>query len=562
MFGTPTIKCAADSHAGRERTNNEDRYYLNAELGIFFVVDGVGGHAAGEVAADVAVKVMRARLERQIGEVRERIIEGVTLANNEIYRLAQDNENWAGMACVLTAAVIQGNQVTIGHVGDTRLYKIRNSQIKKITPDHSPVGELEDSGQISEIEAMAHPRRNEILRDVGSREHTPDDENFIDIIETPFESDCALLICSDGLSDLVTSEQMLHVIKHHAGSRSRVVRQLIESANRAGGKDNITAVLVEGEQFGAKLRKEGRKRRTSTASPEQTKPSVDQSEQPATVPTPAPKRRSRWRMLTSRWTILLLGAIMGIVLVNYRPELMIRSGMVKGTRARVHFVGKDGSATFTTIGDALKQANAGDTIVVGPGDYLESIRLKNGVTLVSQIPRQAILRLPAGSRENVVAVADRLSGGRFAGFRIEGTADPSGIGLQITDSQFEVDDVEISACGFAGVEISGASTPTLRTSHIHDNLGSAIVISNSATPRLVQNRIVNNGRGSVARPEIDIVRGQPELVWNVISGDIESISGLASEHQKKVVDNNFFRPRDSRQSLQGSISSEPETVKQ
>jgi PPM family protein phosphatase len=563
MFGTASFKCAGDSHAGLERSNNEDRFYLNPQLGIFLVVDGVGGQAAGEVAADIAVRVLRARLERQIGAVRERLVEGVTLANNEIYRLAQENPDWTGMACVLTAAVIEAGRATIGHVGDTRLYKIHNSQIKKITNDHSPVGQLEDAGQLSEVEAMAHPRRNEVLRDVGSCQHTPDDENFIDIIEAPFEPDCAVLLCSDGLSDLVTSEQILHVVKHNAGSRSRAVRQLIELANGAGGKDNITALLIEGEQFAAKLRKESRKPSTTAATSDQTILVADSAPQTAPTIETTARPRLRSRILRHHWTHLflglLIGTLIGIALVNFRHELLVRSPKVDNSGFKVHFVDKNGSAGFVSIGEALKQANPGDTIVVAPGDYAEPIRLKEGVTLVSQVSRQAVLRLGADSTENVVANADKINSGRLAGFRIEGASGPYGIGLQIRDSHLEVDDLEISDAGFAGISISGASTATLRTSHVHDNDGSGIVISDRATPRILQNRIVNNGQRTPTSPEIDILqRGQPELSWNVISGNgIDSISGLAVEQRIRVLETNFFRPRELRQSVQGTTRTVP-----
>ena len=109
------------------------------------------------------------------------------------------------MACVLTVAVVENGRATIGHVGDTRLYKLRDDRIEKVTRDHSPVGEREDSKELSELQAMRHPRRNEVYRDVGSEPHEPDGPEFVDIEEIPFETDAALLLCSDGLSDLVES---------------------------------------------------------------------------------------------------------------------------------------------------------------------------------------------------------------------------------------------------------------------------------------------------------------------------------------------------------------------
>ncbi len=166
---------------GFVRSNNEDRIYVDDGRGFYLVVDGMGGQEAGEQAAAIAVERIRARLERQTGTVEQRIREAITLANNNIFENAQSKPEWRGMACVLTAAVIEDGQVTIGHVGDSRLYRLKRGSIEKITHDHSPVGEREDRGEITEAEAMNHPRRNEVYRDVGSQEHTPDDEDFIEI---------------------------------------------------------------------------------------------------------------------------------------------------------------------------------------------------------------------------------------------------------------------------------------------------------------------------------------------------------------------------------------------
>src|SRR5215211_5863262 len=124
MLMAATIRSAGESDKGRVRENNEDRLHLDPERGIFVVVDGIGGEAAGEVAAATAVEVLRKRLERDSGAPEERIREAIALANNAIYEKAQSDEALRGMACVLTVACVNGGLVSIGHVGDTRLYKI------------------------------------------------------------------------------------------------------------------------------------------------------------------------------------------------------------------------------------------------------------------------------------------------------------------------------------------------------------------------------------------------------------------------------------------------------
>ena len=142
------LKCAGASDTGRVRNNNEDAWHIDADRGIFLVVDGIGGQAAGEKAAEIAVERVRARLERQTGATEQRIREAITLANNEILRAAHENPEWEGMACVLTLAVLENGSAVVGHVGDSRLYQIRGGEIRKITHDHSPVGEREDSRRV------------------------------------------------------------------------------------------------------------------------------------------------------------------------------------------------------------------------------------------------------------------------------------------------------------------------------------------------------------------------------------------------------------------------------
>ncbi len=234
---------------GRLRTENQDRSYSDDARGLFLVVDGLGGHAAGEKAAETALEVIPAELARQDGHIKERIRSAITSANNRIYALAAETEAWRGMACVLTVAMIEDDKVVIGHVGDSRLYLIWNGAIRKLTSDHSPVGEREDRGELSEQEAMQHPRRHEVFRDVGSRPRDVDDPEFVEIKEFSFKPDAAILLCSDGLSDLVTSAGMAEIIERYHGDPEKVARELVDAANRAGGKDNVTAVFVAGGEF-------------------------------------------------------------------------------------------------------------------------------------------------------------------------------------------------------------------------------------------------------------------------------------------------------------------------
>ena len=178
-----------------------------------------------------------------------RVRASVAAANNRIYDAARENPELAGMACVLTLALVEGERVTVGHVGDSRLYLIGSGTIRKVTSDHSPVGEAEDAGEIGEEEAMAHPRRNEVFRDVGSLPRPADEPEFIEVCHCELPNGAAMLLCSDGLSDHLTSRRIREIAERYAGDAAQTARHLVDAANQAGGRDNITAVFVAGPAF-------------------------------------------------------------------------------------------------------------------------------------------------------------------------------------------------------------------------------------------------------------------------------------------------------------------------
>src|SRR5271154_4941260 len=249
MFATAQLWGGGNSAVGRKRAENEDRFFIDARRGIFLVVDGLGGHAAGERAAEIAVDILSTRLSRRTGGSDKRIQEAFALASTAIFEAASHHPEWAGMACVATAVLIEEDQVTVGHVGDSRLYLLTPGKIEKITRDRSPVGELEDSQRLSEDAAMRHPRRSEVYRDLGSTAHTPNDTDFVEIHSFALPQPGALLLCSDGLTDQLTAADIRYLIEHHAGNPDKAARALVDAANEAGGKDNVTVVLVETESY-------------------------------------------------------------------------------------------------------------------------------------------------------------------------------------------------------------------------------------------------------------------------------------------------------------------------
>jgi serine/threonine protein phosphatase PrpC len=245
------LGCGAASDRGRVREQNEDRYWVDAERGAFLVVDGIGGQAGGERAAETAVAAISAMV-RDAGEgtaPAELVSVAIAAANNCIYTEAREHPELTGMACVLTLALVEGEQVTIGHVGDSRLYVIADGAIRKVTSDHSPVGQVEDAGELTEAEAMAHPRRNEVFRDVGSRPRAADEGEFVEICRCELPGDGAMLLCSDGLSDHLTSRRIQEIAERYDGDATETARRLVEAANEAGGRDNITVVFVAGPAY-------------------------------------------------------------------------------------------------------------------------------------------------------------------------------------------------------------------------------------------------------------------------------------------------------------------------
>lgn len=243
--------CAAGTDVGRQRDNNEDSFIFDAEHGFFLVVDGMGGHDQGEVAAKIAAETIQTGIRKIENSAAVRLHDSIILANNAVHQYAAKNSLNTG--CVLTALLIENNVAAVGHVGDTRLYKICRGVINKLTADHSFVGELEDAGGMSEKRLMEHPRRNEVTRCVGIEEKSFEGEDFVDIFQIDFESNAAFLLCSDGLSDLLSAAHTLEIVENNVESPPDIVAKLIEKANEAGGKDNITVVFIGGKDFAGEV---------------------------------------------------------------------------------------------------------------------------------------------------------------------------------------------------------------------------------------------------------------------------------------------------------------------
>jgi serine/threonine protein phosphatase PrpC len=510
MSTLTTIAAAGATDAGLQREVNEDRFHVDEARGLFMVIDGVGGQAAGGRAADVALGMLRERLARETGPVRERVREAITVANNEIHRLAATRVEWAGMACVLTVAVVKDGTATIGHVGDTRLYKLRDGRIEKVTRDHSPVGEREDAQEISELDAMRHPRRNEVYRDVGSELHAPDDPEFVDVHEIRFEPGDALLLCSDGLTDLVDSASILHTVSDHAGNPQAVVRGLIDAANAAGGKDNVTAVYVE-----------------------------NAVESAAVLPSHTAPRR--WVFVLGT-VILVLFLLAGFIVyrTGYVPSLDWPTA-VASLNPQTQTVRADQS-----IAAAVSRAQPGTEIVVEPGEYRERVTLTRNIRLVSRVPRGATIRLPAtasDTRPDPAVLTTGSASGSLVGFRIVGDSQtPLSIGILVEGSGVSLVNVEVSGASTAAVSFARGSAGELMASDIHDNPGAALAIQAGARPRITHNVFNRNGLSQNTPAAFTVDKDAvPFLQQNVFLGlrpDVFSTFDQAT--RLKVEQDNWF----------------------
>jgi serine/threonine protein phosphatase PrpC len=230
------------SDTGRQRRGNEDAYFARAPL--FAVADGMGGAQAGEVASRLAVEVLEQGLPEGSGSIEERLRARVREANARINAVGQADDQRAGMGTTLTVAHVGEDELTVAHVGDSRLYRLRDSAFERLTDDHTLVDELVRQGKLTPQEADEHPQRSIITRALG-----PETGVEADSRTWPARAGDVYLICSDGLTSMVEEARVGELVAG-APSLAAAGRALIEAANEAGGRDNITVVLFRLEEVG------------------------------------------------------------------------------------------------------------------------------------------------------------------------------------------------------------------------------------------------------------------------------------------------------------------------
>jgi len=326
------------SDVGRQRSANEDSF---VEAPPFFAVaDGMGGAKAGEVASKIAADAFDEAGEPPAeGEAQLRDI--AQSANRRIYDLAQAEESRRGMGTTLTAALVGEDEVSLGHVGDSRAYLLRDGELEQLTRDHSLVAELERTGQIGPGEAEHHPQRSIITRALG-----PERDVDVDTYTVAGRADDVFLLCSDGLTSMISSDEVASILRS-AATLDEAANSLVRSANQSGGKDNITVVLfrlgeeesgaVGDQTIAGGLHADDVRAAAApaTAAPPPTR--SREPEPPRTTTTAAPARPRRRRGRARR----ALGGLVALLVVA-----AIFGGLYLASR-QVYFVGTDDGGLVT-----------------------------------------------------------------------------------------------------------------------------------------------------------------------------------------------------------------------
>ena len=237
-----SLRSIALTDTGRRRRHNEDAYVCDPPL--FAIADGMGGAQAGEIASHLAAtSVQHAEPFQQAGRdggseaTVEQLIQD---ANRSVYERARADESTSGMGTTMTVALVDGDLVRIGHVGDSRAYLVRDHALEQLTEDHSLVGELVRSGRLSPEEAEDHPHRSVITRVLGT-----DPEVDVDSFSVEAKPGDLFMLCSDGLSSMVDDGRILELIEEHAADVKTAAKALVDEANENGGEDNITVILFQ-----------------------------------------------------------------------------------------------------------------------------------------------------------------------------------------------------------------------------------------------------------------------------------------------------------------------------
>ena len=248
------IRYAAKTDVGMKRTHNEDYFSLVEDEQLFIVADGMGGHASGEVASKMAAETMSEfyqrtkdeeatwpfKMDRSLSYIENRLVCSIKLANLRIFETSCRDARYKGMGTTIVSSIVSGDKVYIGHVGDSRCYRIRNGAIEQLTRDHSLLEDYKEAKpDMTEEEERNFPHKNVITRALGMRETVQ-----VDVSTYQIEPGDVYVLCSDGLTGMVTDPELGDLVAK-SDSLEGAVAKLVDQANRSGGTDNITTLLLE-----------------------------------------------------------------------------------------------------------------------------------------------------------------------------------------------------------------------------------------------------------------------------------------------------------------------------
>jgi protein phosphatase len=245
---TAALDIAAATHRGRLRLQNEDCVAADAAIGLAVLADGMGGHNAGEVASRMAVDVITAGIQASVkkaagqhtrASAESLIAKHISQANERIYEAGQARGEYSGMGTTVVVAFWHERSVSVGHVGDSRMYRLRARELKQLTHDHSLAQEHVDLGLLSSEEARTAPIRSVLTRTVGNGSQVTAELNTF-----PVAADDLYLLCSDGLTDMLTDEQISEALISFGTTIQNAADQLIAQANHHGGVDNVSVILA------------------------------------------------------------------------------------------------------------------------------------------------------------------------------------------------------------------------------------------------------------------------------------------------------------------------------
>lgn len=252
------LECYGSTNVGRKRKHNEDNFLVDADLKLFVVADGMGGHSAGEVASEHTIKVVRREILKNRDVLRKtikqelsgsdtapedaiRVVEkAIQTACYEVYHMAQDSESKKGMGTTVVILLILGDQAIVAHVGDSRGYMVRGGRLHQLTEDHSFVQEQLRQGKITKAEAESSPYKNVITRAVGIYEYVPPDIMFLELAKGD-----RFFLCSDGVYPYFDDKQLIARINHQDQTLEQIVSGIEQTVLEGGAHDNLTSVVVE-----------------------------------------------------------------------------------------------------------------------------------------------------------------------------------------------------------------------------------------------------------------------------------------------------------------------------